>query len=46
MSDDDPPGRRTPPSIAQHVAWSLALVLASVVLALLATPILRWLGFR
>jgi hypothetical protein len=46
MNSPSPQPPRTPPSVMQHVMWSLLLVAACVVLAKIATPLLAWLGFR
>ena len=34
------------PTIAQHLKWSALMILIVVLLARIATPILRWLGFE
>jgi hypothetical protein len=45
----DPPMPRPagePPSIGQHLKWSVALIAACVVIAKLAIPLMRWLGLE
>jgi hypothetical protein len=44
MSPTEPRAPRRPPSFGRHLKWSLLMVAASLVIALLAIPILRWLG--
>ena len=35
-----------PPSIGQHLKWSVALIAACVLIAKLAIPLMRWLGLE
>jgi hypothetical protein len=44
-SEPQPPRPGAPPSLGQHLKWSLALVAACVVIAKLAIPLMHWLGF-
>lgn len=34
------------PTLAEHLKWSALMILIVVLLARIATPILRWLGFE
>jgi len=45
MTPKEPRAASEPPSFGQHMKWSLALVAGCVVIAKLAIPILKWLGF-